>query len=133
MAVRHFTSGRGGTVLFGANSVCVYEWSLMLEGSRLDTTNVCDGIYNSFITGPINVSGELKAYYDTANPIWAAPVTLTVGMAVTLTLNIGQSGSAWVVPALVDSVSQVNNAKEVVTFSMKFVYNPPAGALIYPT
>src|SRR4051794_26049827 len=103
---RTYWSGVGGSIAFGATTFCVVEWSLNGEAAKIDTTNTCDVIsgvaYQSFINGPVLIQGSVKAYFDTLNDPFASPISLTLGSSVTLTLNVGSSGKAWVIPARID-------------------------------
>ena len=130
---RTFYTGISGSVLIGATTLCVVEWSISLDATKIDTTNTCDGIYGSFINGPVMVTGSVKSYFDSTNNPFSSPISLVLGQAVTLTLNVGSSGKFWSVPARVDKVNMVNNVKNVVTFDFDYSYNPVGGVLGYPT
>lgn len=136
MPTRNFITGAGGSIMVGATTLCVVEWSIKLDAPTVDTTNTCDLIagiaYNSFINAPISVTGSVKSYFDSANNPFTTPL-VTLGATVTLVLNVGLSGKSWTIPARISTINQVNNVKNVVTYDLEWQFNPAQGTIGYPS
>ncbi len=133
MTAHLFKTGLSGNVLVGSHILSIVEWNFKEDGSEVDTTSTTDGLYGSFIVGPHKVTVSVKAYYDFNNDPYTSPISLSVGDTVTLTLELGDSGSNYVVPALVHMMNVVNNVKNPISFDFDATYYPSNGSITYPS
>lgn len=117
---RDFINGKEGVVTYDGTDICVTSWELDLAATELDTTNVCDGVYGSFIAGPVIVTGTVNAYLDTSDLPTGANINLQIGTKVTIACEIGNTGKSYSGPGRIMSLKTTNNAKEVVAYSFTF-------------
>lgn len=126
-----YINGFSGTVLCGAYALDVTEWSADIEVEILDTTNTGDLGWQTNINGCKKATGSCKTFWDTAAvPTGAGAANIQNGTTVTLTLNIGNSGRFFVIPARVGKITVSNPVKGVVPFEFSYESN---GVVTLPT
>lgn len=131
-----FWNGFSGTVLVGAFTLDITEWSGDVETEVLDTTNTSNydsGTalgWQSNINGVSKMSGSVKTYFDSLNIPTGATAGIKNGASVTLTLNIGGTGKTIICPARISKISVGNNVKQVISFEFSYESN---GVVTLPT
>jgi predicted secreted protein len=117
-----YVNGFGGNAQFAAFVLVVESWSLNISTEALDVTTTGSAGWEQNIAGTSNAEGSCKTFFDTtSSPTGAAG--LIPGTAGTLTLNIGSSGKAFVLPVRITQVGTENPTKGVVTFNLSFKSN----------
>lgn len=120
-------TGRSGSVLVGAHTLCVTSWEVTNTAERQDVTDSCDGNARKFITLPVMTEGSAKGYWNNGTIPYTA---CAAGTSATIVCSLGNSGRSFTIPAIITSDKVTNTVLGMVEFEISFAQT---AAITYPS